>query len=80
MCVNVTHTLFPVASSRAPSGPLGSSRTMLADTGRESRRMFTWGDADLENRTWQRAEGLLCQSNTTDSLRTTHLCSHFNTH
>lgn len=47
LCVSMS-TLFPVASSRAPSE---SSSATLAETGLESRRMFTWGEANRENTT-----------------------------
>lgn len=41
-------TLFPVARRRAPSEGFWPSSTTLAETGLESKRMFTWGEANRE--------------------------------
>lgn len=58
-CVPLLHlcaselTLLPVTISRAPSDWSAPSSARLVETGLESRRMFTWGEAFLEKSTWK---------------------------
>lgn len=44
-------TLFPVVRRRAPSEGSWPGSATLPDTGLESKRMFTWGEANRENTT-----------------------------